>query len=85
MKIVMPPLRRVCLWTAKGVWNVIAGLTAGAGMLVAAVIFGFAFGIGLTVALTPDTPARDVRQERSAPYIPQLIASYPIQKPPANA
>ena len=80
MKIVMPPLRRVFLWTAKGVWYVIAGFTGSVGALIAVVIFGFAFGIGLTAALMPDTPARDVRQDRPAPHIPQLIASTPIQK-----
>lgn len=78
MKIVM--LLRVCLWLAKGLWNVLAGLTAGVGALIAAVVIGFAFGIGLTVALTPDTPAKDARQEHSTPKIPQLIVSYPVQK-----
>ncbi len=80
MKTVM--LLRVCLWLAKGLWNVFAGLMAGVGALIAAVGIGYALGIGLSVALAPDTPARDVQQERSAPHIPQLIAYHPTQKPP---
>ncbi len=71
MKTVL--LIRACLWLTKGLWNVFAGLMAGVGVLIAAVVIGYAVGIGLSVALTPDTPARDVQQERSPPRIPRRI------------
>lgn len=60
------------------VWNMFGVLTLGVLSLAGAVTLGVAFGHGFVEALT--TPAKDVRQERRAPRIPQLIASTPTQK-----
>ena len=55
-------------------------LALGVFSLAGAAALGVVFGIGVIEGLSP--PARDVRQERPAPHVPQLITRTPIQKPP---
>lgn len=53
----------VCLWLlAKTLWNVIVRFivwfTASVGTIIAPVILGFAFGVGLNGAMTMDMPEK---------------------------